>query len=79
MPELDKLPFAITQRLRLIELMLIHTNSVNRAVLSDYFGISTQQASTDFQLYQKLAPNNMQYDVRGKTYRRTDAFQRLWS
>lgn len=78
MTDKDALPYAVVQRLRLIDVMLMHYNSVNRGMLVDYFGISTVQASHDLQLYQTLAPGNMAYDLSGKTYRRKEGFSCIW-
>lgn len=75
----DSISYAVVQRLRLIDIMLMHQNSMNRGILVDYFGISTIQASNDLKLYQQLAPNNMEYDMSGKTYRRKEGFSCVWS
>jgi hypothetical protein len=78
MPNLNDIPYAVIQRLRLIEIMLTYCDSLNRSALVDYFGISTVQASVDFSLYRHLAPKNMRYDGSAKTYRRVN-FQRIWN
>lgn len=55
-------------RLRWIEDRLWWVGSISRSDLVTRFEISAPQATNDFSLYQKLAPNNMQYDVKKKLY-----------
>jgi hypothetical protein len=68
----------LLQRLQFIECMLANYGTINRAVLGDYFDMSTVQASLDINLYVDLAPGNLVYDPSAKTYRRTEQFTRLW-
>ena len=76
---IDKpLPFAVALRMHFIDTLLDHYGTFNRALLCDYFGISTPQASNDIGLYQELAPANIEYDTSAKTYRRTRTFERVW-
>lgn len=70
--------YAIEQRLRLIDFLLAHYGTLNRAAVMDYFGVSMPQASTDIQEYLQLAPANAVYDPRRKTYVRGEAFSRVW-
>jgi len=74
----DQLSFAHTFRLRFIDFLLAEYGTLNRSAIMDYFGISMPQASRDIQTYIALAPSNLEYDRVGKTYRRTDDFQRVW-
>lgn len=69
---------ALRLRLQFIECALAHYGTINRAVLADYFALSTPQASADIGLYLELAPGNATYDASARTYRRGDAFKRLW-
>jgi hypothetical protein len=75
---MNDVPYALVQRLRLIDFLLHHYGTLNRQALTDYFAISTPQASKDVQAYLRLAPANAEYDKSAKTYRRTPAFKRLW-
>jgi len=74
----EDLSYALVQRLRLIDIVLEHSNVFNRKILMDYFGISMPQASTDLANYIKLTPGNLIYDKSNKTYRRAPTFQRVW-
>ena len=65
------------ERLAFIEFLLAEYGTVNRTAISDYFGLSLQQASNDIQAYIAIAPGNMTYDLSAKTYRRTDIFRRV--
>lgn len=66
------------QRLRLIDLLLAHYGTFNRAAIEDFFGISTPQASLDVAEYLKAAPGNMAYDKSGRVYRREPGFLRAF-
>jgi len=73
-----KIKYAIEQRLRFIDFLVDYYGHVNRSALTDYFGISVPQATTDFKAYMKLAPDNMRYSVTDKTYRKNPEFKRVW-
>jgi hypothetical protein len=70
--------YAQTYRLRFIDYLLARFGRVNRADLTDYFGLSIQQVSLDLRAYDELAPGNMIYDKTLKAYRPTDAFKRVF-
>jgi len=76
--EKENLPYAVVQRLRLVDILLDQQGFINRGVLMEYFGISMPAASNDLGLYKEIAPNNMTYDLSNKTYVRTETFQRVW-
>lgn len=65
------------RRLEFIDFRLLWDGTINRSELVDFFGISTQQASSDLARYAKLAPGNLSYDKRAKTYRVTADFKPL--
>jgi hypothetical protein len=67
---------ALQQRLRFIDIVLQHYGWLRRQVLMDQFGISTQQASMDIQVYLDVAQGNMEYDNNAKLYRRCEGFTR---
>lgn len=62
------------RRLSFIEFRLSWEGRLNRSDLVDYFGISVPQASLDLAKYQELAPENVEYDRKAKTYRRGRRF-----
>lgn len=68
--------YALEQRLRMIDFLLVHYGTLNRIALEDYFGVSTVAASRDIQEYLHMAPGNAVYDHRAKLYRRGAAFVR---
>lgn len=72
------LSYAVEQRLRLIDFLLFHYGTLNRSAIMDYFGISMPQAAHDIRVYLAIAPNNMSYDKSAKTYKRGQAFVRVW-
>lgn len=66
------------ERLRFIDCLLAQYGQIRRGAVSDYFGLSTAQASADFAEYMRNAPDNMAYDVKAKAYVRTANFQRVF-
>ena len=66
------------RRLEFIEFHLYWEGGVNRADITDYFGVSVPQASKDLSQYQELAPGNMRYDRSEKRYLARDSFNPLF-
>lgn len=46
--------YAVEQRMRLIDFLLMHYGFVNRLHLTEFFGIGTAQATRDFKMYSEL-------------------------
>lgn len=72
------IPYAVLQRLRLIDAVLQHAGIVHRGLLVDYFGISVPQASLDLKQYRELAPANAVYDHAHRAHVRLPGFVRVW-
>lgn len=70
--------YAVEQRLRFIDCMLLYYGKCSRNEVTDYFGIGLAQATRDFGAYQDAAPDNIFYDVSAKAYARTKTFARLY-
>lgn len=66
--------WGIDQRLEFIEFRLFWDGTLNRADLTDRFGVSAVQASTDLSLYKELAPDNLEYDASRKHFVATSQF-----
>lgn len=64
--------------LEFIDYRLRWDGHINRSNLTDFFGISIPQASLDITEYTKLAPNNLEYDTRGRVYRATHSYQSIY-
>lgn len=73
-PNLPTLRWEQRQRLILIEARIIWADSLSTADLRDAFGISRSQATKDIQLYQTLAPGNLEYNTRARRYCAADSF-----
>jgi hypothetical protein len=73
--ERSELRSEVERRLEFIELRLFSEGHVNRSDLTDQFGVSVNQASTDLNRYIGLAPDNMVYDKSARTYVRGPAFK----
>lgn len=71
----DKIRWGTERRLEFIEFRLFWEGGVNRSDITEKFGVSTPQASSDLSLYQQKAPNNVTYNAREKRYVPTDEFQ----
>lgn len=65
----SKAAWSRQRRLEFIDFRLLWDESVSRQSIVERFGISTQQASSDLAEYLRLAPENLRYDTRLKTYR----------
>lgn len=66
------------KRLEFIDFRLRWDGRLNRSDLSDFFGVSTPQASLDISRYIEMAPQNVRYDRSGRTYLATESFQPLF-
>lgn len=73
------MPYAVEQRLRLIDFLLSQYGRVNRSAIMDYFGIGSATATRDFKAYKKLCKGNMVYDDFDKAYYKTHHFKRVWA
>lgn len=71
----QKLRWGVEQRLEFIEFRLFWEGGVRRSDIIGFFGISVPQASKDFTQYQKLAPENVRYNLSEKRYLTTDSFK----
>jgi hypothetical protein len=69
---------AVAARLRFIDCMLEQYGTINRVVLTDYFGLSVPQVSLDIKAYMEAAPANMVYDKTLRAYKRTPEFKRVF-
>ena len=66
------------RRLALIDFRLRWDGRLNRADLTDFFGISIPQASLDIARYGELAPGNMQYDRSARVYLASAEFRAIY-
>jgi hypothetical protein len=66
--KLEKLNQSQRERLFHIDFKLYFLGSVNRTDLVSRFGIKEAAASRDLSLYKELAPQNIEYDTKAKTY-----------
>lgn len=71
----DKIRWGTERRLEFIEFRLYWEGGVRRGDITEKFGVSTPQASTDLGLYQQLAPGNLVYDASAKRYVSTEDFK----
>lgn len=67
------------RRLKFIEFRLRWDGRVNRSDLTEFFGISSPQASADLAKYNEAAPMNLAYDLKAKSYMRTEGFAPLYA
>lgn len=76
--QLEKVSQAQRERLFHIDFKLYFLGSVNRTDLVSRFGIKEAAASRDLSLYKDLAPKNIEYDTKAKTYIQRDGFSPLF-
>jgi hypothetical protein len=62
------LRWSVAQRLEFIEFRLVWEGRINRADIAERFNLTVQQASADLGLYDKIAPQNMEYLRGQKTF-----------
>lgn len=74
MPQTRQARWGQERRLEFIDFRLYWDGRVNRADLTDFFGVSVPQASLDLAHYQELAPRNIVYDRTEKAYLATPEF-----
>jgi len=67
------------RRIGFIDFRLQWEGRINRKDLTDFFGVSIPQASEDLRKYQERAPENMEYDKRGKFYYASSNFRPVFS
>ena len=63
------------RRLEFIDFRLYWDGRINRADLTEHFGISVPQASLDLAAYQEIAPHNLTYERRERVYLATPDFK----
>lgn len=66
------------KRLEFIDFRLRWDGRLNRGDISDFFGVSTPQASLDIARYLEIAPDNAWYDRSERSYIATEAFQPIF-
>lgn len=67
------------KRLEFIDFRLRWDGRLNRGDISDFFGVSTPQASLDIARYLEMAPGNASYDRSERAYIAAETFQALYS
>jgi len=77
-PKLGDLSQAQQERLFHIDFKLRFLGAVNRNDLVNRFGIKAAAATRDISLYKELAPKNLIYDTKAKTYIEADQFKPLF-
>lgn len=75
---LDDISQAQQERLFHIDFKLRFLGVVNRADLVTRFGIKAAAATRDLSLYKQLAPKNLEYDTKAKTYIQSAHFKPLF-
>ena len=60
--------WGVEKRLEFIEFRLYWEGGINRADITEHFGVSVPQASKDLTLYEEKAPGNLFYDKSAKRY-----------
>lgn len=77
-PDKSDLRWGVERRLEFIEFRLFWEGHVNRGDLTDTFGVSANQASSDLNRYLAMASDNMVYDKSARAYIRGGNFAPLF-
>ncbi|MEH0834586.1 helix-turn-helix transcriptional regulator [Pectobacterium cacticida] len=70
--------WGLERRLQFIDFRLQWNGHINRTDLTSFFGLSIPQASLDIAKYIEIAPYNLVYDRRTKTYTATPTFSAVY-
>jgi hypothetical protein len=73
------LTFAQKQRLSFIDFNLLFKGSVNRKELTEKFEMGMANATRDFAVYKELAPHNIDFNAKDRTYLQTESFSPLFN
>ncbi len=73
------LNYAVEQRLRLIDFLLLKYGNMSRDEICAFFGVSMPQATRDMKLYKERAPSNCVYDPSVRRYLKAHNFFPLFS
>ncbi|MFM7672355.1 MAG: WYL domain-containing protein, partial [Bacteroidota bacterium] len=76
--ELAQAPRSQVERLAYIEARLYFLGELQRQDVAQRFSVASVQASCDLSLYKQLAPKNLDYDYRARTYQPSDKFKRIF-
>ncbi|MGE5502133.1 MAG: WYL domain-containing protein [Ignavibacteriales bacterium] len=74
-----KVRWGVQKRLEFLDFRLLWEGGFRREALTQKFGISPQQASTDIGDYQRMVPGNCVYDPVAKAYVRGESFEPRFS
>jgi predicted DNA-binding transcriptional regulator YafY len=77
--QLSSINQAQRERLFHIDFRLFFLGTINRHDLESRFGIKQAAATRDISLYKELAPKNMEYDTKAKTYIHREGFSSLFN
>jgi len=75
---LEEISQAQKERLSHIDFRSYFLGTIGRNDLAGRFGIKTAAATRDITLYKELAPQNLEYDTKGKIYTRSKNFEPLF-
>ena len=76
--ELAQAPRSQVERLAFIEVRLYFLGQLQRQDVAERFAVASAQASRDLSLYKQLAPKNLDYDYRERTYQPSTQFKRIF-
>jgi predicted DNA-binding transcriptional regulator YafY len=77
--KLSKTGFAQRQRLAFIDFLLMFKGVLSRSDLTTKFEMGMANATRDIALYRELAPNNVTFDNKERTYLQSSSYQSLFS
>ena len=75
---LSEINQAQQERLSHIDFRVYFLGGIGRSDLLSRFGIGEAAATRDITLYRELAPKNLEYDTKAKSYVKSEAFKPLF-
>ena len=78
-PQLSSINQTQRERLFHIDFKLYFLGTVSRNDIVSRFGIKEAAATRDISLYKELAPKNLEYDTKAKTYIQRESFKSLFN
>ncbi|WP_373974151.1 WYL domain-containing protein [Chitinibacter sp. SCUT-21] len=76
--QLSSLSQSQRDRLAFVELRLWFMGDIRRQDIVDRFGVQSAAASRDLAIYKELAPHNIDYDLKAKSYTYQDTFKPIF-
>lgn len=76
---LNEVSFAQRQRLQFIESIVFWEGAIDRPRVAKVFGVTENHVTKDFSFYREKYPDNLDYDLSGRSYKPSKKFKQQFS